>query len=126
MPAIDNSANVELVDEIQKCGYGNVAISDGSLPWTWDEDKNRNNKQKHGLGFETAKLVFDDPLMAHWPDPNSDEERWHTIGLIGNVVVVVAHTWPKAEHGTDVEVGRIISARKATAHERRAYEEGNF
>ena len=98
----------------------------GSLRWTWDEDKNRNNKQKHGLGFETAKLVFDDPLMAHRPDPNSDEERWHTIGLIGNVVVVVAHTWPKAEHGTDVEVGRIISARKATAHERRAYEEGNF
>ena len=97
----------------------------GSLRWTWDEDKNRNNKQKHGLGFETAKLVFDDPLMAHRPDPNSDEERWHTIGLIGNVVVVVAHTWPKAEHRTDVEVGRIISARKATAHERRAYEEGN-
>ena len=98
----------------------------GSLRWTWNEDKNRNDKQKHGLGFETAKLVFDDPLMAYRPGTSSDEERWHTIGLISSVVVVVAHTWPKAEPGTEVEVGHIINARKATAHERRAYEEGNF
>ena len=70
--------------------------------------------------------MFDDPLMAHLPDPHVDEERWHTIGMIGNVIVVVAHTWPKPEPETSVEVGRIISARKATAHERRAYEEGNF
>ena len=42
------------------------------------------------------------------------------------LVVIVAHTWPKAKHGTNVEVGRIISARKATAHERKAYEEGDF
>ena len=82
--------------------------------------------QKHDLSFETAKLVFDDPLMAHRLDPNSDEARWHTIGLTGNVAVIVAHTWPKAKHGTGVEVSRIISARKATARERRAYEKGNF
>ena len=55
-----------------------------------------------------------------------DEERWHTIGMIGNVVVIVAHTWPTPEPGTGVEVGRIISARKATPHERSAYEAGNF
>ena len=96
------------------------------MRWIWDENKNRINKQKHGLGFETAQLVFDDPLMAHRPNPQADEARWHTIGMIGNVVVIVAHTWPKPEPGTDVEVGRIISARKATAHERRAYEEGDF
>ena len=96
------------------------------MRWTRGEHKNRSNKQKHGLSFETAKLVFDDPLMAHRLAPNSDEERWHTIGLTGSVVVIVAHTWPKAEHGTGVEVGRTISARKATAHERRAYEKGNF
>jgi len=96
------------------------------LHWTWDENKNHANRRKHGLGFETATLVFEDPLATQRPDPNADEERWHTIGLIGNVVVIVAHTWPKAERGTGVEVGRIISARKATAHERRAYEEGDF
>ena len=50
------------------------------------------NKRKHGLSFETATLVFDDPLMAHRPDPNPNEERWHTIGVIGGVVVIVAHT----------------------------------
>jgi len=96
------------------------------LRWTWDENKNRINTQKHDLSFETAQLVFDDPLMAHRPDPHADEERWHTIGMIGGVVVIVAHTWPTPEPGTGVGVGRIISARKATAHERRAYEEGRF
>ena len=96
------------------------------MRWTWDESKNRANKQKHSLGFDTAQLVFDDPLAAHRPDRHSDEERWHTIGLVGNIVVIVAHTWPKAERGTDIDVSRIVSARKATAHERRAYEKGDF
>ena len=96
------------------------------MRWTWDEDKNRINTQKHGLSFETAQLVFDDPLMAHRPDPHEGEERWHTIGMIEGVVVIVAHTWPIPEPETGVAVGRIISARKATAHERRTYEEGNF
>ena len=47
-----------------------------------------------------------------------------TIGLIGHVVVFVIHTWPEPDPETGEEVGRIISARKATAHERRVYEEG--
>jgi len=94
------------------------------LHWTWEENKNCTNRRKHGLSFETAKLVFEDPLMAQRPDPNPGGDRWHTIGIIGNVVVIVAHTWSKSENGA--EVGRIISARKATAHERRAYEEGDF
>ena len=75
---------------------------------------------------EKAKLVFDDPLMAQLPNPNPNEDRWHTVGMIGNVAVIVAHTWPKLDSGTGVEMGRIISARKATAHERKAYEEGDF
>ena len=96
----------------------------GQLRWTWDENKNRVNRWKHGLSFETAAFVFEDPLMAQRPDP--DEDRWLTIGVIGNVVVMVAHTWPRPEPETGAVVGRIISARKATAHERRAYEEGDF
>ena len=39
------------------------------MRWTWDENKNRINTQKHGLRFETAQRVFDDPLIAHRPDP---------------------------------------------------------
>jgi len=41
------------------------------------------------------------------------------------VLLLVIHTWPE-EPEEGEQVGRIISARKATARERRAYEEGNF
>ena len=73
-----------------------------------------------------SMLIDVSEVATQRPDPNADDDRWHTIGLIGNVVVIVAHTWPSAERGNGVEVGRIISARKATTHERRAYEEGDF
>ena len=71
-------------------------------------------------------LVFDDPLAVSRQDPHPDEERWQTIGMIGNVIVIVAHTWPRVDHVTGEETGRIISARKATPHERRLYEQGDF
>jgi uncharacterized DUF497 family protein len=77
------------------------------------------------LSFETAVLVFDDPLHASKPDPHPDGDRWHTIGLVGSVLLLVVHTWLEDTEG-DEPVGRIISARKATAHERKAYEEGSF
>jgi uncharacterized DUF497 family protein len=94
--------------------------------WIWTEEKNRINKRDHQLSFETAQLVFRDPLAASRHDPYPDEERWQTLGVIGHVVVFVVHTWPEPHPHTGEEVGRIISARKATAHERRAYEEGQF
>lgn len=56
------------------------------MRWTWDENENRINKRKHGIGFETAQLVFGDPLMVQRRDPNSEDERWHTMGMISNVV----------------------------------------
>lgn len=95
------------------------------MRWTWDPKKNRGNKRDHGLSFETAILVFDDPMAASKLDRMADEERWLTIGCIGNVVVLVVHTWPEPDAAGE-EVGRIISARKATRHERKAYEEGAF
>jgi uncharacterized DUF497 family protein len=45
--------------------------------------------------------------------------------MIGEVIVFVVHTWPEPDSNGE-EIGRIISARKATAHERKAYEEGRF
>lgn len=92
--------------------------------WIWDVQKDRSNQRKHGIGFATVQLVFDDPLALSRPDPHEGEERWQTVGRVGSVVVFVVHTWPDAVDG--VETGRIISARKATTHERRAYEEGDF
>jgi len=96
------------------------------LRWLWDAEKNRLNKLRHGLSFETAQLVFDDPLAASRPDVYSGEERWQTIGVIGSVVVLVIHTWPEVDPTTDQGTGRIISARKATGHERRNYEKENL
>ena len=108
------------------CNYIAVATWRNDLRWTWHDEKNRTNKRDHGLSFETAQLVFHDPLAASRRDPDPSEERWQTIGLIGHVVVFVVHTWPEPDPETGEEVGRIISARKATSHERRAYEEGEF
>jgi uncharacterized protein len=90
--------------------------------WTWDRDKAAANRGKHGLSFETAVLVFDDPFHASKPDPHADGDRWQTIGLVGPVI----HTLPEGDFEADDAVGRIISARKATARERKVYEEGSF
>ena len=95
------------------------------MRWTWDLEKAEVNRIKHGLSFGTASLEFNDPLHASKPDMHPDDDRWHTIGLVGSVLLLVVHTWP-GESDEGEPVGRIISARKATAQERKAYEEGNF
>jgi len=92
------------------------------LRWIWDTAKNRRNERIHRLSFETAIEVFNDPLSTSQPDPHEGEERWQTVGMIGDLVVFVVHTSPERD-ATGEEIGRIISARKATPHERKAYEE---
>jgi uncharacterized protein len=96
------------------------------MNWVWSDDKNRTNKRDHGLSFETARLVFGDRLAVTRQDPHPDADRWQTVGAVGNVVLFVVHTWPDTDPATGEETGRMISARKATTHERRAYEEGEF
>ncbi len=98
------------------------------MRWVWDEEKNRINRRDDKVSFGIAELVFDGPLAVTLPDPYQDEERWRTIGspsMSSDVVLFVVHTWPEADE-TGEEVGRIISARKATRLERKAYEEGTF
>ena len=98
------------------------------LLFTWDEIKNRSNQRKHGgIAFEVAARVFDDPLRLTRQDRvEGGEERWQTIGEVyGITVLLVAHTI--AEDGREnepIEVIRIISARRATARERKSYENG--
>ena len=93
------------------------------MQFSWDEDKNRSNYRKHQVYFETATLVFDDPNFLMLPDRTVDgEERWRTIGLVEGVLfLLVAHTLESEEEDESI---RIISAREATAHERRRYEDG--
>jgi uncharacterized protein len=94
--------------------------------WTGDPDKAAANLRRHRLSFETAALVFDDPLHLSRPDIHPDGDRWQTVGQIGDVAVLVVHTWPEENPDGGEPVGRIISARKATAAERRAYEKDEW
>ena len=91
------------------------------MRFEWDEAKNRHNIRKHKISFETAKLVFDDPLQRSIRDRIVEgEERWQTLGMIKGLIVVVAHTY--REQNGELVI-RIISARKATSAERRGYED---
>ncbi|ENR0231528.1 BrnT family toxin [Enterobacter bugandensis] len=89
----------------------------------WDTDKAKSNLIKHGIRFEEAVLVFDDPYHLSLQDRHENGEfRWQTIGLVhGLIVIMVAHT-VRFESGD--EVIRIISARKADRKERNRYEHG--
>jgi hypothetical protein len=90
------------------------------MRFEWDEDKSRRNLEKHRISFETAKLVFDDPYARSIQNRVvAGEERWQTVGMISGVIVVVVHTYCEER---EEEVIRVISARKATPAERRAYE----
>ena len=94
------------------------------MNFIWDPEKDSINRSKHGVSFETAALVFDDPFHLSVLDRVvAGEERWRTMGQIGGLVIlVVAHTH-KEQDGE--ETIRIISARKATRSERRYYERQN-
>jgi uncharacterized DUF497 family protein len=50
------------------------------MRWTWDPEKGRRNKRVHGLSFDTAVLVFEDPLALSRPDPSVEEERCAPLG----------------------------------------------
>ena len=96
------------------------------MRWTWDQDKNEANLRAHGLSFEAAVFVFDDPMSATREDLYPYQQRWRTIGMVGTQVVMVVHTWPGLDAETGEEIGRIITARKATRREGEAYEEGHY
>jgi uncharacterized protein (DUF4415 family) len=76
--------------------------------------KSRANRGQHGVSFEIAVRVFDDPHALSVQDRIVDgEERWQTIGLIeGILVLLVAHTVSDSPREDGEETVRIISARK--------------
>lgn len=95
------------------------------LVFTWDPAKAASNRRKHGVGFEDAARVFDDPLHLTVQDRiENNEQRWQTIGQVrGAIILLVAHT--VMEDGPEpVETIRIISARAATRRERKRYADG--
>jgi uncharacterized DUF497 family protein len=111
------------------CSYISVATHRRSrVPeWVWDPDKDAKNQQRHKLPLAAGMPVLNgDRLAVSQPDPHPDGDRWQTIGSAGGIVILfVVHTDPIAQDDGR-EAGRIISVRKATPHERRAYEESKF
>ena len=91
------------------------------MRFTWDPAKAASNLVKHGVGFEEAATVFDDPLLITVLDDehSEDEERYITIGISDqSQLLIVAHTDREG-------LIRIISARKAALREQRYYEDGS-
>ncbi len=89
------------------------------LEFEWHEAKANDNIRKHGVSFDEAKTVFNDPFSITVADPKHsiDEDRFIDIGLSATgQLLVVAYT----ERGTNI---RLISCRRATKAERRIYEQ---
>ena len=90
------------------------------MVFEWDPDKAAETLRVHGVSFEEAATVFFDPLSATGVDPDHSvgESRFITFGVSSDGrLLVVAHTERE-------DAVRIISARAATAAERKIYEEG--
>lgn len=90
------------------------------MEFSWDPKKAEKNLRDHKVPFEEAATIFGDPLAITFNDPDHSvgEQRFLTFGLssVGRLLVV-AHTQRDA-------YTHLISARAATRHERKIYEEG--
>jgi uncharacterized DUF497 family protein len=91
------------------------------LHFEWNAQKASDNLAKHGVSFETARRVFDDPLAVDIEDrsANYGEVRRRIVGLGNGLVLTVIYTERS-------EVIRIISARKATRAERKEYDDNGW
>jgi uncharacterized protein len=91
------------------------------MEFEWDLKKAKANRRKHAVSFEEAAMVFSDVLSFTYDDEahSQAERRYATLGISNRGrLLVVAHTM----RGERI---RIISAREATATERKWYEEKN-
>ena len=90
------------------------------MEFEWDEEKATANLAKHGVSFDEAKAVFDDPLNVDFYDPDHsvDEHRYIILGESQQRrLLIVSYTERD-------DIVRLISAREVTRHERETYEEG--
>lgn len=89
------------------------------IRFEWDENKNIANRKKHNISFEEAQTAFydDNALLIDDPDHSEDEERFILLGFSHKAnLLVVCHCYRQSE-----SVIRIISARRATKNEEKAY-----
>ena len=91
------------------------------LEFDWDTAKSSSNKKKHGISFDEAQTVFNDPnaRLISDPDHSGDEDRFVLLGMSEHLrILVVCHCY--RENGIQI---RIISARRAKRKEIEIYEE---
>lgn len=90
------------------------------MRFVWDENKNKHNYKYHGIKFEDAILVFNDPrrLDIYDSSHSDDEDRYITIGQARRILFVV-YTERKSYI-------RLISARPATTSEEDMYYAGDL
>lgn len=89
------------------------------MAFEWDTNKAATNLAKHGVSFDGAKTIFDDPLYIDFydPDHSDDEHRYIMIRVSEqDRLLLIAYTERD-------DVIRLISAREATRTERKAYEQ---
>lgn len=92
------------------------------ISFVWDEQKAKENLEKHKISFEEAQTVFFDPnaRMIFDPDHSTDEDRFILLGISAAMrILIVCHCFLE-----DDRIIRIISARKANKNEQKQY--GSF
>lgn len=89
------------------------------MDFEWDKSKAAANLAKHGVSFEEAKTIFNDPLYVDFydPDHSDDEDRYLLVGRSNQDRLLIASY---TERDNSI---RLISARVVTRSEREAYEE---
>ena len=90
------------------------------MEFEYDQPKAVLNLKKHKVSFEEAASVFGDPMACTFTDPDHSigEERWLMFDASRMArILAVIYTHRNGKY-------RIISARLATRHERKIYEEG--
>lgn len=97
------------------------------ITFSWDPAKARANLKKHGVSFEEARTVFLDEFAVQFFDEDNSacEDRFLMLGMSSqaNLLLICHCEWRgDPEQGREqVEVIRIISARRATRNESTHY-----
>ena len=93
-----------------------LAVPDLLMEFEWDTDMAELNWRRHGVAFDVATSVFDDPFVIEVDDPELSEYRQRAIGYADGRLLLVVYTMRD-------DICRIISARSADTRERRRYHE---
>lgn len=85
--------------------------------YEWDEAKREANLRKHGLDFDDANIVYENPNKVTFSQTGHSEARWRDIALVESNGIVLALVYTVRRYNV-----RVISFRKASRKERRIYD----